>query len=97
MRTVEWPCLILDRAEGGVALHQVIARSFRRTRIHHHCYGAPGAVEAAAAQADHWRSGALARQSALEAGAHAALPSSPELERFRGRLRAALLDGPLLP
>ena len=92
-RSVEWPCLILDRADDGAVLHQVIARSFHRTRIHHHHYGAPGAVEAAATQVDRWKAGALARQAAVETHAVAASPTSPELESFRGRVRAAHLGG----
>jgi len=91
-RIVEWPCLIFDRADDGAVLHQVIARSFHRTRIHHHHYGAPGAAEAAT-QVDHWKAGALARQSALGTGAAAELPTSPELESFRRRVRAAHLGG----
>ena len=94
-RTAAWPCLILDRMDGGAVLHQVIARSFRRTRIHHHHYGASGAGEAAATHADHWKAGALARQSALESDAAAAPPISPELESFRNRIRAAHLGSPL--
>lgn len=87
-RAAAWPCLILDRADGSAVLHQVIARSFHRTRIHHHHYGAPGAVEQAATHVADWKAGALARQAALEASA-AVPPTSRELESFRSRVRAA--------
>ncbi len=94
-RTVEWPSLILDIAGAGAVLHQVIARSFRRTRIHHHHYGAPVILEWSAAQSVQWKAGALARQAALEAGAAAtALPPSPGLAAFRSRLRAAHAESP---
>ncbi len=94
-RTVEWPSLILDITGAGVVLHQVIARSFHRTRIHHHHYGAPVTVEWSAAQSAQWKAGALARQAALEAGAAAtALPPSPGLAAFRSRLRAAHAESP---
>jgi len=94
-RTVAWPCLILETAGGAAVLHQVIARSFHRTRIHHHCYGTPASVEQAAARAAEWKAGALARLAALHAGASTPEPVSPELARFRGRLRSAHADGPL--
>ena len=88
-RTVAWPSSILDITAEGVVLHQVIARSFHRTRIHHHRYGAPVAADQAAAEVARWRACALARQAALEAGAPVGPPDSPEVEAFRGRLRAA--------
>jgi nitrite reductase/ring-hydroxylating ferredoxin subunit len=88
-RRVEWPSLILDFAEAGAVVHQVIARSFRRTRIHHHHYGAHAVIEQAAAPVAHWKTAALSRQAALETGAAAAPPDSSELESFRSRVRAA--------
>jgi phenylpropionate dioxygenase-like ring-hydroxylating dioxygenase large terminal subunit len=92
-RRVEWPSLILDFAEAGAVVHQVIVRSFRRTRIHHHHYGAHATVVQATAQVAHWKTAALARQTALETGAPAALPDSSELESFRSRVRAAHREG----
>ncbi len=94
MRTVAWPCLVLDRVAEGAVVHQVIARSFHRTRIHHHIYGAPAAGERATMEAMRWKAGALARGAALEAGVRSAVPSSPELEAFRARVRAAHADDP---
>ena len=94
-RTAAWPCLILDVSTGGAAVvHQVIPRSFHRTRIHHYRYGSSAAIEQAAAQVAQWKVGAVARNAALEAGAMAALPESPALESFRSRVRAAHADGP---
>jgi nitrite reductase/ring-hydroxylating ferredoxin subunit len=93
-RTVAWPSLILDLTGDGAVLHQVIARSFHRTRIHHLQYGAPATAEWSARDAARWRAGALARQSALETGGDLPLPVSPELEAFRNRVRAAHADGP---
>ncbi|HXP75119.1 MAG TPA: Rieske (2Fe-2S) protein [Stellaceae bacterium] len=93
-RTAAWPCLILDASAGGAVLHQVIARSFHRTRIHHHHYGSHAAVEQAAAQVAQWKAGAVARNAALEAGATATQPESSELESFRSRVRSAHADGP---
>ncbi|HKF73918.1 MAG TPA: Rieske 2Fe-2S domain-containing protein [Stellaceae bacterium] len=92
VRVVEWPCVIFDLIDGGAVLHQVVARSFHRTRIHHHHYGAPAALEWSAACVARWRAGALARQAALEAGVAAALPASVELEVFRNRLRPLYAD-----
>jgi len=93
VRSVEWPCVIFDVIGSGAVLHQVIARSFHRTRIHHYHYGAPAAIEWSAARVARWKAGALERQTALEAGAAAALPASIELGAFRERLRSAHADG----
>ncbi len=94
-RTVEWPSLILDTTGDGAVVHQVVARSFHRTRIHHHHYGAPVTVERSAARSIRWKAGVLARQAALEArSAAAALPASPELEAFHSRVRTAHAEGP---
>ncbi|HLJ21089.1 MAG TPA: Rieske 2Fe-2S domain-containing protein [Stellaceae bacterium] len=87
-RSFAWPCLILDSAGDGAVLHQVIPRSFHRTRIHHLSYGT-----AVGGAADRWKAGAIARHVALEAGAAPQPPISPELEAFRRRLRAAHADG----
>jgi hypothetical protein len=92
-RTVAWPCLVLETRGDGAVLHQVIARSFHRTRIHHHHYGAIAAEEVAA-RAAQWQAGASARQAALEAGGAPAVPGSPELEDFRRRVRTAHAAGP---
>jgi nitrite reductase/ring-hydroxylating ferredoxin subunit len=92
-RKLAWPCLILETGDDGAVIHQVIARSFHRTRIHHHCYGAATSAEQAISRAAEWKTSALARQAALEAGGVAPLPVSTELEGFRGRLRAAHADG----
>jgi nitrite reductase/ring-hydroxylating ferredoxin subunit len=92
VRTVEWPCLILDVANGGAVLHQVIARSFHRTRIHQHRYGASPLAEQILAHTAQWKASAAARHAALEAGSAAPAPGSPELERLRKRLRAAHCD-----
>jgi nitrite reductase/ring-hydroxylating ferredoxin subunit len=94
-RTVAWPCLILETDGAGAVVHQVIARSFHRTRIHHHCYGALASVEQAATRAAEWKAGALARLASLHAGASTPEPVSPELAHFRGRLRAVHADGSL--
>ncbi|MGH7125576.1 MAG: aromatic ring-hydroxylating oxygenase subunit alpha [Stellaceae bacterium] len=94
-RWAAWPTVILDIAAEGAVLHQVIARSFHRSCIHHHHYGAPAAADQATAQVARWKANALARQAALEAGATLALPASPELEAFRGRLRAACAQNPV--
>ncbi len=89
-RRVEWPCTVLDVSAHGAVVHQVVARSFHRTRIHHHSYGTVLFGDEAMAQ---WKSGARSLQSALEAGAAPALPESPALERFRGLVRAAHEQG----
>ena len=93
-RKLTWPCLILETSDDSAVIHQVIARSFHRTRIHHHCYGVATSAEQAAARATEWKTSALARQMALEAGGTAPLPASIELQDFRSRLRAAHADGP---
>lgn len=87
-RRLVWPSLIVDITGDGAVLHQVIARSFHRTRIHHHRYGA------AAKLVERWKVGALARQAALEGGVAPGPAASPALEAFRGRLRAAHDGGP---
>jgi hypothetical protein len=92
VRTVEWPCLVLDVAGGGAVVHQVIARSFHGTRIHHHQYGMPTLVDVAGV--GEWTATPLARQAALETGTASTLPESPELESFRSHVRAAHLEGP---
>jgi nitrite reductase/ring-hydroxylating ferredoxin subunit len=92
-RTVAWPSLVLETRGNGTVLHQVIARSFHRTRIHHHQYGAI-VVEEVAARVAQWKAGAVARQAALEAGGALAVPGSPELEDFRRRVRTAHAEGP---
>src|SRR5262249_30393108 len=96
VRMVEWPSLILETGGGSAVLHQVIARSFHRTRIHHHHYGAAIAVERSSAQSAGWRVAAVARQAALEAGSTPDLPASPELEAFRAQVRAAHAEGAAL-
>ena len=96
VRAAAWPCLLIDAAGDGAVIHQLIARSYHRTRIHHHHYGAPAVVERTAAGVVPWKSGAIARQAALEARAIVPLPSSPELEGFLSRVRAAHA-GCLLP
>ena len=95
VRTAAWPCLLIDAAGDGVVIHQLIARSYHRTRIHHHHYGAPAVVERTAAGVVPWKSGAVARQAALEAGSVVPLPNLPELEGFLSRVRAAHAECPL--
>ena len=94
-RTVAWPGVVLECAGDDVVLHQVIARSFHRTRIHHHRYGTVTVGDGVAAGMARWSAGALARQAALAAGSGPALPGSPELEAFRNRVRAAHAEGPI--
>ena len=94
-RTVAWPVVILEATGEEVILHQVIARSFHRTRIHHHHYGTGGPGDDVAARVARWKAGALARQAALAAGSDLALTGPPELEDFRNRVRAAHAEGPL--
>jgi nitrite reductase/ring-hydroxylating ferredoxin subunit len=88
-RTFEWPSLALDVSGDGVVVHQIIARSFHRTRIHHHHYGAASMIEWSAAQSAQWKASSLARWASLEAGAPKVPLDLPELEAFRGRVRAA--------
>lgn len=94
-RVIAWPGVVLETSGDEVVLHQVIARSFHRTRIHHHRYGAVAAGNDVAARVARWKADALARQAALVAGRDLAPPGSPELEDFRNRVRAAHVGGPL--
>jgi len=88
-RAAGWPCLLIEAAGDGAVIHQVVARSYHRTRIHHHHYGAPAVVERTAARVAPWKSDAVARQAALEAGSVVPMPRAPELEGFLSRVRAA--------
>ena len=92
-RTIAWPGVVLEVVGDKAVLHQVIARSFHRTRVHHHRYGAVGAGDDVAARVARWNADALARQAALAAGSDLVLPGSPELEGFRNRVRAAHVEG----
>lgn len=96
-RTLQWPCVVLDRFPDGVIIHQIVARAFQRSRIVHYRYVAAGidaahnAEGAARSRADMEtvETGALAVQAALEAGATPAIPETPGLAEFRARIREA--------
>jgi len=68
-------------------LHQVVARAFQRTRIHHHCYGAVHG-DAVTAEAAALKRDCLAAQTGLQGGTTPVLPESPALLEFRAALRA---------
>ena len=85
-RRLQWPTLIVDFAAAGVVLHQVVARAFQRTRIHHHRYGAVEA-DAVAACAETLKRACIAAQAELQRGGASALPENPALADFRARLR----------
>lgn len=86
-RRLQWPTSILDLVAGGVVLHQVVARAFQRTRIHHHRYGAAKA-DAVATGAEALKHACLAAQAELQRGSTPALPETPALADFRARLSA---------
>lgn len=87
-----FPCLIIEAAPDGIVIHQVIARSFQRTRLVMHCYtaadGDSAQFAAASRAAEAVKQRAAARQVALAAGRDIALPPSPDLAAFHDYLRA---------
>lgn len=92
-RVAEWPGVILDAAPDGVVLHQVISRSFQRSRVCHHHYAASsdGAalLRRSAAEFVTLKSACAAAQAALATGAPSDLPASRALAAFRARVLAA--------
>ena len=86
-RRLQWPTLIVDFTARGIVLHQVVARAFQRTRIHHHCYGAVEA-DAVVFGAEALKRACTAAQTELQRGSAPALPETPALTDFHVRLRA---------
>jgi len=91
-RRLQWPSLIVDVAQGGMVLHQVVPRAFLRTRIHHHCFGAAD-PEGVAAEAAALKRGCLAAQAELQRGVVPDLPASLGFLEFRAALRTFDLTG----
>jgi len=94
MRTIEWPGLILDSSPEGAVVHQVIARGFERSRVHHHHYVASGTDAAVllgrtAAAAIAWMAGCAAAQATLGSGGALAIAETPALADFHARVRAS--------
>jgi hypothetical protein len=88
-----WPSLLVERGNGRMILHQIVPRSFQRTRIVSRLYLADGSDPAALQSAE---SDALALKAACDA-AHKRLEAdaspdnlspTPMLAAFRARLRA---------